>query len=391
MRVRTSELEQVRKKVFAMKTFPVTNSGITRRRRTLRDRSSAERGYVLLTLLLMVAMMIIAAGAVVQTIAFEIKRDREEEMVHRGVQYARAIRSYYKKFGRYPTKLEDLESANNLRFLRKRYKDPITGKDFKLLHYGEAKLTLSNLLGGGGIPGANPIGGASGLNGSSGFGGAGGSSGAGGLSGLSGSSTFGSSSGFGGGMNSGFGSSNSQANPQGSNSLGSNSQSSNQGAGNQGAGTDPSDPSAAGLSVSDQNTNGLSASGDKLSSTVFGGGPIVGVVSISKKESIREYDHKKKYDQWQFVYDPALDRGGLIKGPNQTLPMFTQNPLQPGQTGQPGQPGNNSPFGSSTGMGGSSSFGGSNNSSFGGNNNSSFGGSNQGTQPPPPTSPPQQQ
>jgi len=374
-----------------MKTFPVTNSGITRRRRTLRDRSSAERGYVLLTLLLMVAMMIIAAGAVVQTIAFEIKRDREEEMVHRGVQYARAIRSYYKKFGRYPTKLEDLESANNLRFLRKRYKDPITGKDFKLLHYGEAKLTLSNLLGGGGIPGANPIGGSSGLNGSSGFGGAGGSSGAGGLSGLSGSSTFGSSSGFGGGMNSGFGSSNSQANPQGSNSLGSNSQSSNQGAGNQGAGTDPSDPSAAGLSVSDQNTNGLSASGDKLSSTVFGGGPIVGVVSISKKESIREYDHKKKYDQWQFVYDPALDRGGLIKGPNQTLPMFTQNPLQPGQTGQPGQPGNNSPFGSSTGMGGSSSFGGSNNSSFGGNNNSSFGGSNQGTQPPPPTSPPQQQ
>ena len=377
--------------MFAMKTFPVTNSGITRRRRTLRDRSSAERGYVLLTLLLMVAMMIIAAGAVVQTIAFEIKRDREEEMVHRGVQYARAIRSYYKKFGRYPTKLEDLESANNLRFLRKRYKDPITGKDFKLLHYGEAKLTLSNLLGGGGIPGANPIGGSSGLNGSSGFGGAGGSSGAGGLSGLSGSSTFGSSSGFGGGMNSGFGSSNSQANPQGSNSLGSNSQSSNQGAGNQGAGTDPSDPSAAGLSVSDQNTNGLSASGDKLSSTVFGGGPIVGVVSISKKESIREYDHKKKYDQWQFVYDPALDRGGLIKGPNQTLPMFTQNPLQPGQTGQPGQPGNNSPFGSSTGMGGSSSFGGSNNSSFGGNNNSSFGGSNQGTQPPPPTSPPQQQ
>jgi len=374
--------------MFAMRNSPVTNSDIIRRRRTRRGRNSAERGYILLTLLLMVAMMIIAAGAVVQTIAFEIKRDREEEMVHRGVQYARAIRSYYKKFGRYPTKLEDLESTNNQRFLRKRYKDPITGKDFKLLHYGEAKLTLSNLLGGGGIPGANPIGGASGLNGSSGFGGAGGSSGAGGLNG---SSSFGSSSAFGGGMNGGFGSSNSQANAQGLNSQGSNSQSSNQGAGNQGAGTDPSDPSAAGQSVSDQNTNGLSASGDKLSSTVFGGGPIVGVVSLSKKDSIREYDHKKKYDQWQFVYDPALDRGGLIKGPNQTLPMFTQNPLQPGQTGQPGQPANNSPFGSSTGMGGSSSFGGSNNSSFGGNNNSSFGGSNQGTQAPPPNPPAQQQ
>jgi hypothetical protein len=157
-------------------------------------------------------------------------------------------------------------------------------------------------------------------------------------------------------------------------------------------GADPSDPSVTNGSVSDQNTSGLSASGDKLSSTVFGGGPIVGVVSISKKESIREYDHKKKYDQWQFVYDPALDRGGLIKGPNQTLPMFTQNQLQPGQNGQPG---NNSPFGSSTGnsstFGGSNSFGGSNNSSFGGSNNSSSGGSNQGTQSPPPSSPPQQQ
>jgi type II secretory pathway pseudopilin PulG len=363
--------------MFAMKNSPVTNSGITERPRTRRGRDSAEQGYVLITLLLMVAMMMIAAGAVVQTIAFEIKRDREEEMVHRGVQYARAIRSYYKKFNRYPTKIEDLESANNLRFLRKRYKDPITGKDFKLLHYGEAKLTLSNLLGGGGIPGANPIGGASGLNGASGFGGAGGLGGGGGLNGSSG---FGSSSGFGGGTNGGFGSSNSQGNSQGSNS-----QSSNQSAGNQGVGADPSDPSAANGSGSDQNTSGLSASGDKLSSTVFGGGPIVGVVSISKKESIREYDHKKKYDQWQFVYDPALDRGGLIKGPNQTLPMFTQKPLQPGQ---PGQQGNTSPFGSSTGMGGNSSFGGSN-SSFGGSNNSSFGGSNQGTQTPPPSSPPQ--
>jgi len=374
--------------MVAMKNSPVKNSGITGLRRHRRGRNS-ERGYVLLTLLLMVAMLIIAAGAVVQTIAFEIKRDREEEMVHRGVQYARAIRSYYKKFGRYPTKIEDLESANNLRFLRKRYKDPITGKDFKLLHYGEAKLTLSNLLGGGGIPGANPIGGASGLNGTSGFGGAGGFGGGGGLSGaggLSGSSGFGSSSGFGGGANGGFGSSNSQANPQGSNSQSSNQGSGNQGAGNQGPGTDPSDPSAAGQSSSDQNTNGLSASGDKLSSTVFGGGPIVGVVSISKKESIREYDHKKKYDQWQFVYDPALDRGGLIKGPNQTLPMIAQKPLQPGQNGQPGS--NNSPFGSSTGTGGSSSFGGSN-SSFGGSNNSSFGGSS--PQTPPPSSPPQQQ
>jgi len=347
---------------------------------------SAQRGYVLLTLLLIVSLMIIAAGAVVQTIAFEIKRDREEEMIHRGVQYARAIRSYYKKFGRYPTKIEDLESANNQRFLRKRYKDPITSKDFKLLHYGEAKLTLSNMLGGGGIPGANPIGGASGLNG--GFG----------ANGLSASSSFGSSggSGFGGGSN-GFGSTNSRSNfstsNQNSDSSNQNSQdqssqsqaSQNQASQNQGSDGNSSDPSgAANQNGSGLNQNGLSASGDKLSQQVFGGGPIVGVVSISKKDGVREFDHKKKYDQWQFVYDPATDRGGLINGPNQTVPMFANKSLQPGQSGQPGQPGNNSPFGSSPGMG--------NNSSFGGSNNSSFGGSNPSTPtPPPPSSNPQQQ
>jgi type II secretory pathway pseudopilin PulG len=365
--------------MVAMNISPATNPA-TRRSWRRSARRSAESGYVLLTLLLIVSVMIIAAGATVQTIAFEIKRDREEEMIHRGVQYARAIRSYYKKFSRYPTKIEDLESANNQRFLRKRYKDPITGKDFKLLHYGEAKLTLSNLLGGGGIPGANPIGGASGLNGANGLGGAGG---------LSGSSGFAPSSGF-GGSPSGFGSGNSRTNPQGSSqdSQNQNSDSQNTGSQNQGSNPDADASAAGGQSASDQNSNGLSASGDKLSSQVFGGGPIVGVVSISKKDGYREFDHKKKYDQWQFVYDPALDRGGLIKGPNQTIQTFNNKPLQPGQPGQPGSTGSGG-FGSSSGMGNGSGFGNNSGSSFG--NNSSFGSSNSGSSTPPPSSNPQQQ
>src|ERR1700720_2327837 len=118
-------------------------------------------GYVLLALLLTVTLMIVAAAAVLPSIEFQIRRDREEELIHRGVQYSRAIRAYYKKLGRYPAKLDDLESANNLRFLRKRYKDPITGKDFKLLHFGEVKLTF-----GAPLAGASPIAGAN----ASGFG-----------------------------------------------------------------------------------------------------------------------------------------------------------------------------------------------------------------------------
>ena len=125
-------------------------------------------GYIMLTLLLAMALMVIFAAVIVPSITFEIKRDREEEMIHRGVQYSRAIRAYYKKFGRYPTKIEDLENTNNLRFLRKRYKDPLNCKnsqcaDFKLLHFGEVQMSLSG-MGGGTIPGANPIGNG-GLNG----------------------------------------------------------------------------------------------------------------------------------------------------------------------------------------------------------------------------------
>ena len=45
-----------------------------------------------------------------------MKRDREEEMIHRGTEYARAVKKYYKKFGRYPANLEQLENTNQIRF-----------------------------------------------------------------------------------------------------------------------------------------------------------------------------------------------------------------------------------------------------------------------------------
>ena len=102
-----------------------------------------ERGYILLTLMLFVAILAIGATAWIEKIDFQIKRDREEELIHRGVQYSRAVRRYFKKFGRYPTRIEELESSNNIRFLRKRYKDPITGKDFKPLHMTDVRLSFN--------------------------------------------------------------------------------------------------------------------------------------------------------------------------------------------------------------------------------------------------------
>src|SRR5881397_289171 len=106
-----------------------------------RMKRSNEQGYILLMLMLFITVLAIAAAAVAPSITFQIQRDREEELIHRGVQYSRAVRRYVKKFGRYPMRIEELENTNNLRFLRKRFKDPITGQDFKILHLGDVKLS----------------------------------------------------------------------------------------------------------------------------------------------------------------------------------------------------------------------------------------------------------
>ena len=288
-----------------------------------------EGGYVLLILILMVTLLIIAAAAIAPSIAFEIKRDREAEMIRRGVQYSRAIRIYYKKFGRYPAKLEDLENTNNLRFLRKRYKDPITGQDFKILHYGEVKMTF-----GAPLAGASNINGIAALNNNPGFvpnsvfgqaqpGGnfAGGN--------------FGNASGFGAATRPGT-SPDASTNPdqnQPGNSAPSSSSSSS------------SSPDSSSTTPQPGQQPGA-APGDTLSGQTFGGMPVVGVVSTSKKEGIREFNHKKKYSEWQFIYDPATDRGGLLMTPNQPpLQGFANQQLQPGQQGNPA----NSPFGSPQG------------------------------------------
>jgi len=129
---------------------------------------------------------------------------------------------------------------------------------------------------------------------------------------------------------------------------------------------------------------------------VFGGGPIVGVASTSKESSIREFNKKKKYNEWQFIYDPTADRGGLLRTPYQpALQIANQINGQPGQNGQPGSPNSNgSSFGQpSSGFGNSGSSFGNNNSGFG-NNNSSFGNGNNNSgfgngTPSQPSNPPQ--
>jgi hypothetical protein len=181
-----------------------------------------------------------------------------------------------------------------MRFLRKRYKDPITGKDFKLLHFGEAKMGLT--VGGGIIPGASTIGPNGKLT-------------AGSLS----SSSFGNS-----------------------NSFGQSAQ-----AGQKNASDSAQNDANGSQTVS---SDGTSDAGDQSSSgqpaQTFGGLPVVGVASTSKDPTIREFDKKKKYNEWQFLYDPSLDRGMLITTPYQPqLQMFGTGPQNlngPGPSPTPG-------------------------------------------------------
>src|SRR5580692_11511607 len=124
------------------------------RSRQSAPRRRSEGGYILITLILFVALIAIAAIVLAPALAFQIKRDREEELIHRGVQYSRAMKHFVKKFGRYPTRIEELEKTNQVRFLRKRFKDPITGKDFKILRMGDVQMSF-----GAGLAGAVPAGG----------------------------------------------------------------------------------------------------------------------------------------------------------------------------------------------------------------------------------------
>jgi hypothetical protein len=69
--------------------------------------------------------------------AMQAQRVREETLIYRGEQYKRAVQLYFRKYKKYPASLDDLEESDGVRFLRRRYKDPLTGEDeWRLVHMG---------------------------------------------------------------------------------------------------------------------------------------------------------------------------------------------------------------------------------------------------------------
>jgi type II secretory pathway pseudopilin PulG len=220
-------------------------------------KKSGQEGYVLLALMLVLTLMLIAMAVEAPRIAQQIKREKEEELVHRGKDYATAVKRFvHKNGGRYPASIEQLENTNHVRFLRKKYKDPITGEDdWKMVHLGEAQIK---------IPAPNP--------------------------GPSG----------GGGQNPGLFNSGTSGSGSGSSSSGSGSSGSGSGSGTSGSGSGTSGSgSGSGLPTSNVGTG-----------QPIGGGGIMGVASVSKGTAIKEFNDKDHYDEWYFVYDLRLEQSG---------------------------------------------------------------------------------
>jgi type II secretory pathway pseudopilin PulG len=277
-------------------------------------KKSGQEGYVLLALMLAVTMILIALSIEAPRIAQQIKREKEEELYHRGMDYATAIKRFvHKSGGRFPLSVDQLEDTNHIRFLRKRYKDPMTGEDnWRLVHFGEAEIKIPTT--------------ATGLQTTN-------NPGLGGTSGSTNSGPGGTSSGF-GGTSSGLGGTSSGLGGTSSGLGGTSS-----GLGGQQGGV--------GGGRGGQQVGSLTTSDIGSATQPVGGGQIIGVASVDKKQSIKEFNDKDHYNDWFFVYDLRLEQSGgtgtTVAAPRAAL--GTGGSGLPGQAPQPGTPGTSAPGG----------------------------------------------
>lgn len=90
---------------------------------------AGEAGYNMVMLVVAITLLSIVVATVLPLASTEIRREKEEELIFRGFQYAEAIRIFHQRNSRYPVKLEELLEAKP-RVIRQLWKDPMT-KDGK--------------------------------------------------------------------------------------------------------------------------------------------------------------------------------------------------------------------------------------------------------------------
>jgi type II secretory pathway pseudopilin PulG len=271
---------------------------------------------MLVFVILLAALMLIALAVAAPVLTKQLRRDKEVESAHRANEYVRAIRLYYRKFKTYPPSIDALENTNNVRFLRKQYVDPLTGKaDWRIIHVGENKTTVKGFFG-------QPIGG---LN----------TTGAGG--GLGSASTLG--TGFGGTPSSTSG----PTSPTGTTPGSSTSSTTVSGGSALSAGF-------SGATIGGS-TTGSSTSGTSSTGSGSGGvGQIMGVGSAKTGDSVMNPNQQTTYETWEFLYDPKIELlyqqanilGGGAGGSVNSQSLSNMG-SSPGQSNTPGGSNNSTP------------------------------------------------
>jgi type II secretory pathway pseudopilin PulG len=96
------------------------------------------RGFTYLAALMVVVIMGIMLGVAGQSWKTVMRREREAELIFRGVQYRDAIARWYKEHPDRPLQdlnnlLQDPLKTTNFKYLRRLYTDPMTGKEWNVV------------------------------------------------------------------------------------------------------------------------------------------------------------------------------------------------------------------------------------------------------------------
>lgn len=264
----------------------------------------SDAGFSLAALIFFVTAASILAAAAVPAYQMQAKRDLEEELIFRGEEYARAIQKYQRRFGVYPTSIEQLVETNGIRFVRRAYKDPITDKEFRLIFINpDGSVTGSTLFNR--SVGNQPL--------------------------------FGNTQTLNQNQQTGF------AQQQQFQQQAQQFQQQGQRPGQQGQQLGQQQQ---GQRLGQQGSQFPTAGG--LSNQPVSSGGLIGVASDSDKDSLKVYNQRQKYNEWEFI--AILGQPGQQQQPGQQPGQ--QNPQQNQQPGIPNNPFQNqpqSPFGAPQG------------------------------------------
>lgn len=110
-----------------------------------------DRGYAMVALLVGMAVMGVLLSVAMQSWRTLVKREKEDELVFRGQQYARAVGLYQRKFANaFPPTLDILIEQ---KFLRKKYRDPMAPREdkkgeFQILYQNTTQMRAGQTSGG---------------------------------------------------------------------------------------------------------------------------------------------------------------------------------------------------------------------------------------------------